>query len=126
MGVPDAESAWAPYLRFGRNVLIVDAIATVIVMAYCLKSGRTSVEDSAFALFIAGAVLLALAVLPSIAKSSYISGYGSFYVNRNLERFYELPSQVEAGEEQLHMSAILLAAGILPILYSLAVALLFL
>lgn len=125
-----AEPAYAPYLRFARNVLIVDLVMGVAVFVLSWWQGWTSVEESTTAIFGAGAVLFGLAALPLVAPAlegvNRGHGPGGWYEPEVLqqaraEAFKDAHSPMRAG-----FTLILLAAGMILIGYAGVVSALFL
>ena len=123
-----AEPAYAPYLRFARNVLIVDMVMGAVVLALSWWQGWTSVEESTTAIFGGGAVLLAIAILPNVGPWLPIVFYSPFG-SRAMSDYAQY--RVLDGREDLsvmHPSATLtlLAAGAIPVVYAAVVATVFL
>ncbi|MBA4181580.1 MAG: hypothetical protein C0506_13400 [Anaerolinea sp.] len=122
-----AEPTYTPYLRFARNVLLVDLVMGAMVFGLSWKQGWTSLEESTTAIFGGGAVLLAIAILPiagpmlnSASPTTLPGGMTDYSRYRAMAAGYEEPHLMHP-----RATLTLLVAGFIPIAYAGVVSVLF-
>jgi hypothetical protein len=118
----------APFVRFARNVLVIDALMVALVLVLSVWRGWTSLEESSNALFGGGLVLVVLALLPLAGPWLGVMFYTPVS-NTTMNEYARI--QAMAGHEDLKTmkppaTLTLFAAGLLPIGYALLVHALFL
>ncbi|MBA4181581.1 MAG: hypothetical protein C0506_13405 [Anaerolinea sp.] len=122
----NAGPAYGPYLRFARNVLLVDLAMGVVVLVVSVWRGWTSVEESTVAILAGGGALIGLAMLPGIAtanSSAFGHGAGGL-LNQGTNRYYAAVQldDPDAYEPSPGITWTLLAAGFIPVVYAAIVA----
>lgn len=129
-----AEPAHGPYLRFARNVLIVDLVIGIAVLALSWWQGWTSVEESTLVIFGGGAVLLLLAALPfagpvleGLNRGGGFGGHVVYahYADTTSDTVKRM-GQDRFSSPQMRFTLTLLAAGAIPVAYAGIVSALFL
>ena len=130
-----AEPAYVPYLRFARNVLLVDLVMGAAVFVVSVWQGWTSVEESTTAIFVSGGALLVFAGLPFAGPmlEGLNRGQGGLGGPVVYEHYAATTADTLKRMEQnrfssahLRFTLTLVAAGAIPMAYAATVSALFL
>ena len=119
-----AEPAYAPYLRFARNVLLVDLLMGAAVFVVSVWQGWTSVEESTTAIFGGGAILLGLAILPAVGPWLSIIFYSPLSNSpmNDYARFHAIAGRDDLKAMRPRATMTLFAAGFIPVACAAVVA----
>ncbi len=106
------------FLRFGRNVLLIDLAMAAVALGLSIWQGWTSLEEWTAVIFGGGAVLLVLAILPTMGPvlntvSPALPGRVGGYDPR-----LEVLGAAERGPAFARITATLLVAGFIPVLFA--------
>ena len=115
---------FVPYLRFGRNVLIVDLAMGLVVLVVTISRGWTSLEESTLAILAGGVAILALALLPGLASSGSTAFGMNGTVNSGTYTYFATmqPDTTPRDNFGQGITWTLLAAGFIPLAYAVLVA----
>ena len=118
---PSSERWFAPLLRFGRVVLLLDLALGIVVAALSIWRGWTSVAESSTAIIVGGVVLAGLGALPAVGP---VLGALQPTQMQIPWRFPDMANE-DRAPGVLRVSALLVTAGLLAIAYGVAVKTLF-
>lgn len=121
-----AKPAYAPYVRFARNVLIVDLAMGVVVFVVSIWQGWTSTGEATLAILGGGAALIGVAILPGVARSNGMAlgstPYSPLNIGTNLHFAAAQLDDSDSGDPCPGFTWTLLVAGFIPVVYAAAVA----
>ena len=118
---PSRERWFAPLLRFGRVVLLLDLALGMVIGGLSIWQGWTSVGESSTAIIVGGLVLAGLGALPAVGPV-----LGALQPTQ-MQISWRFPDTANADRAPgvLRVSALLLTAGLVAMAYGVVVKTLF-
>jgi len=114
---PSEERWLAPLWRFGRTVLLLDLALGMVVAALSIWRGWTSVVESSTAIFVGGLLLAGLGALPLVAP--VLAAYQPAEMQLRLR--YPETTNTDRAPGVVRISALLVTAGLVAIVYAVVV-----